>query len=88
MLPQKVGNCPPFSCYTVGMDRREEGLSDYVTASEAAAIKGVHRSSVHKAIQSGKLPAENVGGRYLIRRAALDEWTVWGHRPPGKETGG
>jgi excisionase family DNA binding protein len=63
------------------MGKPGEEWSEFVSASEAAKLKGVHRSSVHKAIASGRLPAQNVAGRFLIRRSDLDGWTVYGHRP-------
>jgi excisionase family DNA binding protein len=54
---------------------------EVVTAPVAAALKGVHRNSVHKAIKEGRLKATRSGKTWLIRRDDLDAWQVIGHRP-------
>lgn len=51
-------------------------LYDVLTVKEAAELKGVSEEAVRKRIGRGVLPAERVGGRYLIRRRDLDAWTV------------
>lgn len=51
-----------------------------MTAPVAAALKGVHRNSVHKAIKEGRLKATRSGKSWLIRRPDLDAWQVNGHR--------
>src|SRR5690242_10972118 len=60
---------------------------EVVTAPVAAALKGVHRNSVHKAIKEGRLKATRSGKSWLIRRGDLDAWQVVGHRPNGKTSG-
>ena len=47
-----------------------EGV-EYVTATEAAALKGVRRSTIHKAITDARLPALRVGRMQLIRSIDL-----------------
>jgi excisionase family DNA binding protein len=58
-------------------------LYDVLTVEEAAAEKQVTQEAVRKRIQFGRLPAEKVGGRYLIRKSDLDAWTVQRKRPRG-----
>jgi len=53
---------------------------EVMTAPVAAALKGVHRNSVHKAIKKGRLKATRSGKSWLIRRRDLDAWQVNGHR--------
>ena len=57
---------------------------EVMTAPVAAALKGVHRNSVHKAIKEGRLKATRSGKTWLIRRRDLDAWQVVGHRPKAK----
>lgn len=57
-------------------------LSDMVTVSEAAVIKGVLEGTVRRRIERGRLKAikkggtEKGGGVWLIRRQDLDSWIV------------
>jgi excisionase family DNA binding protein len=60
---------------------------EVMTAPMAAALKGVHRNSVHKAIKEGRLKASRSGKSWLIRRRDLDAWQVVGHRPIGTANG-
>lgn len=39
----------------------------FLSVSEAAVLLGVNRQRIHQRIQAGSLPAEKVGGRYLLR---------------------
>ena len=58
---------------------------DVLTAPEAAALKGVHRNSVLKAIRTGHLQTRKSGKSWIIDRRSLDRWEPrdHGHRPPG-----
>lgn len=56
--------------------------NDLLTAKEAAAEKGVHVKSLYVAVRRGALKSTEQYGRILIRRKDLEEWKVWGHRPP------
>jgi excisionase family DNA binding protein len=47
---------------------------DWLTAAEAAQLKGVTRSAVYKAIAQKNLLAERVLGRLALRRAELEVW--------------
>ena len=60
---------------------------EVMTAPVAAALKGVHRNSVHRAIKEGRLKATRSGKSWLIRRRDLDAWQVIGHRPTQKTNG-
>lgn len=52
-----------------------DNLADWLTASEAAQVLGIHRNNVLKAIREQRLPAVRKGGRvYLIRRADVDAY--------------
>lgn len=60
---------------------------EVMTAPVAAALKGVHRNSVHKAIKAGRLKATRSGKSWLIRRRDLDAWQVNGHRHKNSAAG-
>jgi excisionase family DNA binding protein len=60
---------------------------EVITAPLAAAEKGVHRNSVHRAIKDGRLKAIRSGKSWLIRRRDMDAWQVIGHRPVGRPNG-
>jgi excisionase family DNA binding protein len=54
---------------------------EWLTAKEAAERKGIHRNNIARAIREGRLKGVKVGGRYLLRRADLEQWEPVGHRP-------
>src|SRR5437773_12236169 len=62
-------------------DATMDPADEVMTAPVAAALKGVHRNSVHNAIKDGRLKATRSGKSWLIRRRDLDAWQVLGHRP-------
>jgi excisionase family DNA binding protein len=45
-----------------------------VSSSEAAKILGIHPLAIQKLIYQGRLPAEKVANRWLIGRAALEDF--------------
>ena len=47
---------------------------EYMTASEAARILGVHPLAVSHMCAAGRLPAEKLAYRWLIRRHSLEEF--------------
>lgn len=47
---------------------------DWLTAAEAAQLKGVTRSAVYKAMKQKKLQTERVLGRLALRRAEVEAW--------------
>lgn len=57
----------------------ERLVEQWVSAQQAADAKGISKTAVTKAIREKRLPAQNVGGFYLISRAALAAW-----QPAGK----
>lgn len=57
---------------------KEEGHA-VITATEAAAIKGVTRQAVYAAIKEGRLPARQSGNTHLILMSDLDNWHVVRH---------
>ena len=46
----------------------------YLSSSEAAHYLGIHPFAIHKLIGSGKISAEKVANRWLIRREQLEEF--------------
>jgi excisionase family DNA binding protein len=45
-----------------------------LTIAEVAKLLGLSVNSVYVAANSGQLPARRVGSRWLISRAALEQW--------------
>lgn len=56
--------------------------SSSLSVSEAAAALGVHPQRIHQRIQDGSLPAEKVGGRWIV--GARDVNRLKGHSSPGR----
>lgn len=52
-------------------------MGNLMTAPEVAALKGVTRQGVHKAIKTGMLRAERVGGVWIIKREDAEAWTPY-----------
>ena len=48
--------------------------STYLASSEAAAMLGIHPMAIQKLIREGKLPAEKIANRWLLRRADVEEF--------------
>jgi len=60
---------------------------NFVTVQEAARIKGCSTQTILMWIRTGKLPAERLGGVYLIPRRALQEVSLTARgRPTTSET--
>ena len=55
-----------------------------ISTDEAAARLGVSGRRVRQLIGEGKLPAQTIGGTYVINESDLDTVTVYGKpgRPP------
>jgi excisionase family DNA binding protein len=62
-----------------------EHPAEWITAKEAADLKGVHRNNIAKAIREGRLKGVMVGGRYLMRHSDVEQWEPVGHRPKKDE---
>lgn len=48
-------------------------MEEYYTAEEAAELLRVHKLTIYRWIQMGKLPAFKVGAQYRIRRKDLEQ---------------
>jgi excisionase family DNA binding protein len=46
----------------------------YVSSAEAAQILGIHRYTIQKLLRSGRIPAEKIVNRWLIQRAAAEDY--------------
>ena len=46
----------------------------YLASSEAADILGIHHMAIQKLLREGKLPAEKIANRWLLRRADVEEF--------------
>lgn len=52
----------------------EDITRSYLSSSEVAKMLNIHPFSVQKLIRGGKLEAEKVSNRWLVRRSVLDEF--------------
>ena len=57
----------------------DERADDLITISEGAALLGVHRTTVHRLLEAGKLPGfypparyRNLGKKRLLRRGDVE----------------
>ena len=46
----------------------------YLASSEAAGMLGIHPMAIQKLLREGKLPAEKIANRWLLRRADVEEF--------------
>ncbi len=46
----------------------------FLASSEAADILGIHHMAIQKLLREGKLPAEKIANRWLLRRADVQEF--------------
>ena len=46
----------------------------YLASSEAADILGIHHMAIQKLLREGKLPAEKIANRWLLRRSDVEEF--------------
>ena len=49
-------------------------FNTYISSSEAAKRLGIHPMSIQQLCRDGKLKAEKIANRWLIRREDLDEF--------------
>nr|AJG38136.1 MerR-SF superfamily helix-turn-helix DNA-binding domain-containing protein [bacterium enrichment culture clone fosmid MGS-K1] len=47
---------------------------NYVGSSEVASILGIHHFAVQRLLRSGRIPSEKIANRWLIPRAAVEEF--------------
>jgi excisionase family DNA binding protein len=46
----------------------------YLASSEAASMLGIHPMAIQKLLREGKLPAEKIANRWLLRRTDVEEF--------------
>ena len=46
----------------------------YLASSEAASMLGIHHMAIQKLLREGKLPAEKIANRWLLRRTDVEEF--------------
>ncbi len=46
----------------------------YLASSEAADILGIHHMTIQRVLRDGKLPAEKIANRWLLRRTDVEEF--------------
>jgi len=46
----------------------------YLASSEAADILGIHHMTIQRLLRDGKLPAEKIANRWLLRRVDVEEF--------------
>jgi excisionase family DNA binding protein len=61
--------------------RKPATRSTWLTTGQAAAVTGISRQAIGKAIRTGRLPATRVDGRYRVSRQDLEQWLAT--RPNG-----
>ena len=59
----------------------------WITAEEAATIKGVSRHAIYDAVKTGKIIGRQFAGRWMILRSSLEGYTPHGHRPRKRPSG-
>jgi excisionase family DNA binding protein len=58
-----------------------KAASTTMRPEELGDMLGVSRASVYAGLRSGVIPSIRIGKRYIIARAAIDEWLrTAGHR--------
>ena len=55
-------------------DKDETTALDFLSVNQAAKVLRVGRRTVYRLVETGKVPAKKVGGRWRIPRAGLDEF--------------
>ena len=46
----------------------------YLASSEAADMLGIHHMAIQRLLRDGKLPAEKIANRWLLRRTDFEEF--------------
>ncbi len=46
----------------------------YLASSEAADMLGIHHMAIQRLLRDGKLPAEKIANRWLLRRTDVEEF--------------
>lgn len=58
-------------------------MSDFVTVTEAAQIRGVSRAAIHELVQRGRLRSKKMFGRVLLYRSEVESFEK---EKPGPKT--
>jgi len=56
------------------MNNTLEKRATYASVGELAAELGINRAGTYKALREGTIPAIRLGKRFVIPRAAIQEW--------------
>lgn len=59
-------------------------MSDFVTVTEAATMRGVSRAAIHELVQRGRLRSVKMFGRVLLYRSEVEAFEK---EKPGRKTG-
>jgi len=46
----------------------------FLASSEAADMLGIHHMTIQRLLRDGKLPAEKIANRWLLRRADVEDF--------------
>ena len=46
----------------------------FLASSEAAKMLGIHHMTIQRLLRDGKLPAEKIANRWLLRRTDVEEF--------------
>jgi len=49
--------------------------SDWISQAEAARVRGVSRQAIALLVKRGRLPVLRIGGRLLVRRKDVEQFT-------------
>ena len=48
--------------------------TSFLASSEAADLLGIHHMAIQRLLRDGKLPAEKIANRWLLRRIDVEEF--------------
>ncbi len=48
--------------------------TSFLASSEAAEMLGIHHMAIQRLLRDGKLPAEKIANRWLLRRTDVEEF--------------
>ena len=62
--------------------KESDKMTDFVTLTEAAEMRGVSRQAIHKLVKLGRLRSREMFGRVLIYRSDVENFEP---EPPGRK---
>ncbi len=68
--------------------RKEQDLSDWISQSEAARLRGVTRQAIAKLVKKGRLKVLVLGGRAFVSKAEVARFEMQAAGRPRKEKNG